>query len=73
MYQLIRPNSSEYKAIKNLLNGGSENVEKINQLVIDAGTKGQGVKPDNASIKTSNFDIAPKILQIQHIKNLQRI
>ena len=73
MYQLIRPNSSEYKAIKNLLNGCSENVEKINQLVIDAGTKGQGVKPDNASIKTSNFDIAPKILQIQHIKNLQRI
>ncbi len=73
MYQLIRPNSAEYKQIKNLLNGGTENAEKINQLVVRAGAKGQGVKPDDNTITTSNFDNASKVLQMQHLKNLQRM
>lgn len=73
MYQLIRPNSAEYKRIKNLLNGGAENAERINQLVVRAGEKGQGVKPDDNTISTSNFDNASKALQMQHIKNLQEM
>ena len=73
MYQLIRPNSAEYKHIKNLLNGGTENAERINQLVVRAGEKGQGVKPDDNTITTSNFDNASKALQMQHLKNLQRM
>lgn len=73
MYQLIRPNSAEYKQIKNLLSGGTENAEKINQLVVSAGERGQGVKPDDNTITTSNFDNASKVLQMQHIKNLQRM
>ena len=37
-----------------------------------AKAKGEGIKPDNNSIKTSNFDKAGKSLQIQHLKNLQK-
>lgn len=72
MYNLIRPNSAENKAIQNLLNGGQENPDLINRLVMKAKAKGEGIKPDNNSIKTSNFDKAGKSLQIQHLKNLQK-
>lgn len=71
MYNLIRPNSAENKAIQNLLAGGSENPDLINRLVLKAKAKGEGIKPDNNSIKTSNFDKAAKSLQLQHLKNLQ--
>lgn len=71
MYQLIRPNSQENKDFQSLLNGQSVDTAYINNLVIKAGTKGQGVKPDNNSITTSNFDHAPSALQMQHLHNLQ--
>ncbi len=71
MYKLIRPNSAENKAIQNLLNGGHENPDLINRLVLKAKAKGEGIKPDNNSIRTSNFDNANKGLQLQHLKNLQ--
>ncbi len=73
MYQLIRPNSVESKKIQNLLNGGQENPELINHLVLKAKDNGTGVKPDNKSIKTSNFDMASKSLQQQHLKNLKSL
>ena len=71
MYQLIRPNSQENKDFQSLLNGQSVDAAYINNLVIKAGTKGQGVKPDNNSITTSNFDQASSQLQMQHLHNLQ--
>lgn len=71
MYKLIRPNSAENKAIQNLLNGGNENPDLINRLVLKAKAKGEGIKPDNNSITNSNFDNAAKSLQLQHLKNLQ--
>lgn len=71
MYKLIRPNSAENKAIQNLLRGGNENPDLINRLVLKAKAKGEGIKPDNNSIRTSNFDNANKGLQLQHLKNLQ--
>ena len=71
MYNLIRPNSAENKAIQNLLAGGNENPDLINRLVMKAQAKGEGVRPDNNSVKTSNFDNANLSLQIQHLKNLQ--
>lgn len=71
MYNLIRPNSKENKAIQNLLNGGNENSDYIKNLVEKAGEKGTGVKPDNNSIKTSNFDMANSHLQLMHLKNLK--
>lgn len=73
MYNLIRPNSVENKKIQNLLNGGKENPELINHLVLKAKDNGTGVKPDNQSIKTSNFDNASKALQQQHLKNLKSL
>lgn len=71
MYNLIRPNSAENKAIQNLLSGGNENPDLINRLVLKAKAKGEGIKADNNSNKTSNFDKADKQLQLQHLKNLQ--
>lgn len=71
MYNLIRPNSKENKAIQNLLNGGQENSDYIKNLVEKAGEKGTGVKPDNNSIKTSNFDKASSQLQQMHLENLK--
>ncbi len=72
MYNLIRPNSAENKAIQNLLSGGKENPDMINHLVLKAKAKGSGVKADNhASQQKSNFDNASQTLQIQHLKNLQ--
>lgn len=71
MYRLIRPNSKENKAFQNLLNGGKEDTGYINALVVKAGAKGQGVKADNNSITTSNFDNAPAQLQAQHLQNLR--
>ena len=73
MYNLIRPNSAENKIIQNLLNGGNENPELINRLVLKAKDTGTGVKPDNRSIKTSNFDNANFALQKQHLKNLKSL
>ena len=71
MYNLIRPNSKENKAIQNLLNGGDENSEYIKNLVEKAGAKGSGVKPDNNQITVSNFDDASYHLQLMHLKNLK--
>ena len=73
MYNLIRPNSVENQKIKNLLNGGQENPELINRLVLKAKDNGTGVKPDSPSIRTSNFDNASKVLQQQHLKNLKSL
>ena len=73
MYRLIRPNSAENKAIQDLLNGGKVDKGYINALVLKAGERGSGVKPDNNSIKTSNFDAASKALQLQHLANLKKL
>ncbi len=73
MYNLIRPNSVENQKIQNLLNGGQENPELINRLVLKAKDNGTGVKPDSQSITTSNFDKASKALQQQHLKNLKSL
>ena len=73
MYNLIRPNSVENKKIQNLLKGGTENPELINRLVLKAKDNGTGVKPDNKSITNSNFDMASKALQQQHLKNLKSL
>ena len=73
MYNLIRPNSVENQKIQNLLNGGQENPELINRLVLKAKDNGTGVKPDSPSIQTSNFDSANVALQQQHLKNLKSL
>ena len=73
MYNLIRPNSDENKKIQNVLKGGTENPELINRLVLKAKDNGTGVKPDNKSITNSNFDMASKALQQQHLKNLKSL
>ena len=73
MYRLIRPYSAENKAIQDLLNGGKVDKGYINALVLKAGERGSGVKPDNNSIKTSNFDAASKALQLQHLANLKKL
>lgn len=73
MYNLIRPNSVENQKIQNLLNGGKENPELINRLVLKAKDNGTGVKPDSPSIQTSNFDSANMALQQQHLKNLKSL
>ena len=72
MYRLIRPNSKENKAFQNLLHGGKEDLSYINNLVIKAGAKGQGVKADDNSITTSNFAQASSDLQMQHLHNLHQ-
>ena len=72
MYKLIRPYSKENQAFQNLLNGGKEDLAYINDLVIKAGTKGQGVKADDNTITTSNFAQASSKLQMQHLHNLHQ-
>ena len=73
MYELIRPNSVENKQIQKLLAGEKVDAEYINSLVLKAGPKGNGVKPDNSSIKTSHFDQAAKSLQLAHLANLKSV
>ena len=71
MYNLIRPNSAENKKIKALLAGENINKSEIAELVQKAGKRGDGVKPDNNSIKFSNFSLAKKQLQQAHLLNLR--
>ena len=73
MYELIRPNSVENKKIQKLLAGEKVDAEYINSLVLKAGPKGNGVKPDNSSIKTSHFDQATKSLKLAHLANLKSV
>ena len=73
MYELIRPNSVENKQIQKLLAGEKVDAEYINSLVLKAGPKGNGVKPDNSSIKTSHFDQATKSLKLAHLANLKSV
>ena len=73
MYELIRPNSVENKQIQQLLAGEKVDAEYINSLVLKAGPKGNGVKPDNSSIKTSHFDQATKSLKLAHLANLKSV
>ena len=73
MYELIRPNSDENKKIQKLLAGEKVDAEYINSLVLKAGPKGNGVKPDNSSIKTSHFDQATKSLKLAHLANLKSV
>ena len=73
MYELIRPNSVENKQIQQLLAGEKVDAEYINSLVLKAGPKGNGVKPDNFSIKTSHFDQATKSLKLAHLANLKSV
>ena len=73
MYELIRPNSVENKQIQKLLAGEKVDAEYINSLVLKAGPRGNGVKPDNSSIKTSHFDQATKSLKLAHLANLKSV
>lgn len=73
MYELIRPNSDENKKIQKLLAGEKVDAEYINSLVLKAGPRGNGVKPDNSSIKTSHFDQATKSLKLAHLANLKSV
>ncbi len=73
MYELIRPNSVENKQIQQLLAGEKVDAKYINSLVLKAGPKGNGVKPDNSSIKTSHFDQATKSLKLAHLANLKSV
>ena len=73
MYELIRPNSVENKKIQKLLAGEKVDAEYINSLVLKAGPRGNGVKPDNSSIKTSHFDQATKSLKLAHLANLKSV
>lgn len=71
MYRLIRPNSAETKAFEKLFGGEKIDSGYLNNLVLKAGEKGTGVKPDNNNIRHSNFDAASKILQAKHMQNLR--
>ncbi|MGN0914173.1 MAG: hypothetical protein ACI4OW_04685 [Alphaproteobacteria bacterium] len=69
MYQLIKPNSEESKTFEKLFKGDTVEKDLLNELVLKAGKRGNGIKT-NSNIRHSNFDNAPQALKNQHIQNL---
>lgn len=71
MYDKIAPNSAENRNIRKLLGGEKQSLEYINNLVLQAGRNGKGVKGRGTH---SAYDRASKDLQQRHnANNLQII
>lgn len=71
MYDKIAPNSAENRNIRKLLGGERQSLEYINNLVLQAGRNGKGVKGSGTH---SAYDWASKDLQQRHnANNLQII
>lgn len=71
MYDKIAPNSAENRNIRKLLGGEKQSLEYINNLVLQAGRNGKGVKGSGTH---SAYDRASKDLQQRHnANNLQII
>ncbi|MDO5385776.1 MAG: hypothetical protein Q4F75_00720 [Pseudomonadota bacterium] len=70
MYDKIAPNSAENRNIRKLLGGEKQSLEYINNLVLQAGRNGKGVK---GSGSYSAYNRAPKELQQRHNANNRQI